>query len=131
MVELAIVIVVTLILASTVLPRWLGTLSSSRVETAARQTVTALRFARQAAITSRRNVTVLAPQHARTLRLVSATGDTLARFAFPAGTSVVSSTGNPTFHARGTSFGATIVVGDSRSTRQIVVNSVSRIRVES
>lgn len=130
MVELAIVIVIVTILAGVAIPRYLTMISESRVRTSGEQTARAMRFARQMAVTLRRNVTVAAVPGSSRLSVVNAAnGDTLYHFGLPGGATVLSATGTPTFFPRGTSLGATVVVGDCNGARQVVVNVVSRVRV--
>lgn len=130
MVELAIVVVIIVILAGTAIPTFMSTISSSRVETAGEQVARAMRFARQMAVTLRETVTIAAvPGWGKVSVINSATGDTLYHFGLPGGATVISATGTPTFFPRGTSLGATIVVGDASDAKDVVVNVVSRVRI--
>lgn len=131
MVEVTLVVVVILLLAGMTIPRYMGTLSTKRVDTAALQVTTAMRFARQMAITIRNPTTVTTAVGWERLCVVDAvTQDTLYTFRLPGGTAVQSMSGIPTFHPRGTSIGATITVGDANGARDVIVNVVSRVRIE-
>ncbi|MCU0612535.1 MAG: GspH/FimT family pseudopilin [Candidatus Eisenbacteria bacterium] len=131
MIELSIVIVIVIILVVTVAPRFLSTLSSGSVDTASKQVASALRFARQMAITTRHTTQVIADANPTKVLVVSqASGDTLYIFGLSGGASVLASTNNPTFQARGTAVGATITVGDAARSKQVIVNAVGRVRIQ-
>lgn len=130
MIELAIVVVVATIMAAVVVPRWFRTLSRTRVESAATQVATCMRFARQLAITTRQNITVAVSSDSTALLVTDPGGNVMRRFSLPGGVKVRSTTGTPTFHARGTAFGVTVQVGDLSTTAQVVVNAVGRVRVQ-
>ena len=131
MIELSIVVVIVIMLAATVIPQYLSTISDTRVEQAAQQVGRAMRFARQMAVTLRTNITLAtAPGWNKVCVVNPANGDTLYRFGLAGGASVISVNGTPTFFARGTSLGATIVVGDSDASKDVIVNVVSRVRID-
>lgn len=131
MVELAIVIVIITIMASVAIPRWIAAMATQRMDTASKQVATTLRFARQAAVTTRQSVSVVANADSSGLLVVDASGNELRRFGLPSGVRIQTSTGNPTFHARGTCVGATLTVSDQSRSVQVVVNVVGRIRIQS
>lgn len=132
MTELSVVVVIIIVLAGTLVPRYLSGVNRAKIDTATRQVVNAMRFARQAAITTKDNVRVAAILNTTKVCVVNdATSDTLWRFPLPSGTQVMGITGVPTFHPRGTSIGGTIrVTNASGCQKDIIVNVVSRVRVE-
>jgi prepilin-type N-terminal cleavage/methylation domain-containing protein len=134
MTELAVVVVLFIIIATMAAPQFFNSISDSKTQMAAQQAKSALLFARQASITLRDRMAVVAQVGWDRIEVRNAeTNDALVKvFRLPGGTSVrPGGTLNATFHPRGlcTPTGSVIVGDDDRAYR-VVVNMTTRVRIE-
>jgi prepilin-type N-terminal cleavage/methylation domain-containing protein len=134
MVELAVVVVIIIIVASIGAPRFFRSISESRADMAARQAKNAFLFARQFAITSRDRIAVVGQASWDRLEVRNADqADALIRvFGLPAGTSLIAGSNvNVTFHPRGLCVPTgSVIVGDNERGYRVIVNVAARVRIE-
>lgn len=132
MTELAVIIVITIVLSTILVPRFLTGMRESKLRSAAQITSTALKFARQLSITARDEIAVSAVVPGTRLTLVNIdTGDTVKVYEMPEGATISSITASPHFFPRGLVVPTgTIQVSTSTGAINVVVNIHGRVRVE-
>lgn len=132
MTELAVVILITIVLSSVIIPQFLSSIGDSKLRSAAETTSTAMKFARQLSITSRDEVQLNAINGGSELFIVNVdTGDTVRTYDLPVGATVQFISASPHFFPRGVCVPTgTIRVATDAGAKNIIVNITGRVRVE-
>ena len=130
MTETAMVISVVIILAAFLVPRFHTGMKNLNLQSALHESVTAINYARQAAITLRDVVQLHIPHGSRTIYVVNVdTGDTLKTFYMPPQTFVREAVGPLTFEPRGICSSGQLHVENPDHYYKVEINRVARTEV--